>query len=98
MIPVNVAYQGDHWLQQQERAVTFISLGNQIFPFTETGVAAPGIQQAPNHKGRIHAGLGQQAGCKTRGRGFAVGTGNRNPAPEPHQLTQHFRSWYNRDP
>ena len=59
VIAIDVGHQGHDRLQQQERPVTFIRLGHQVFSGSQPGVAAPGIEQAADDKSGVHARLGQ---------------------------------------
>ena len=95
VIPVDIRDQGNHGLQQQERSVAFIRLGNQVLTLSKTGIAAPGVQQTANDESGVHSGFGQQAGSEAgRGR-LAMRAGNRDTAPEAHQFSQHFCPGYN---
>ena len=97
MVGIDVGDHGHHGQQVQERRIGLIRFDNNVVTRPEFGIGTGAVQPTADDEGGVQATLGQDARHQAGGRGFAVGTGNRNALLEPHQLRQHQRTRHDRN-
>ena len=90
MVVIDIGNNCHHRLQIEKRRVTFVRFSHEVIAKAKPGMPAGTDELATNHVSRIDITPRQHTRNQTGGGGLAMGSGNRNAAPETHQLGQHF--------
>ena len=94
VVLVDIGNDRQNGIEHQEGSVGLVRLGNQEITRTEACIGSCSFQSAADHEGRIHAGLGQDAGDEAGCCGLAMGAGDGNALLEAHQFSQHHGARY----
>ena len=97
MLRVDIGDNRDGAIEAQKAAIALVGLDHHPVAGAKAGVAAIGIDDAAvDHRG-IDAARIQQRGNHAGGGGFAMRSGHRHGAFQPHQLGQHFGAAHHGD-
>ena len=90
MIRVLVGDLCDGRRQAKESAVALVCFHNDPFARAQPRIGAIGVDDAAIDHGRVHAACIEQRRNHRRGRGLAVGAGDRDAGFEPHDFGEHL--------
>ncbi|MPL96742.1 hypothetical protein SDC9_42924 [bioreactor metagenome] len=96
VLGVDVGDDRDGRRQPVERAVRFIGLDHHPLALARPRVRTVSVDDAAVDDGRIEAALVEQRRHHRRGRGLAMGAGDRDVRLQPHQLGQHLGAAHHR--
>ena len=97
VVGVNVGDHRHHGQQIEKGGVGLIGFHHDVVARAQLGIGACAVQASADHKGRVQAGLSQNAGDQAGSSRFPVCAGDRNAALESHQLGQHERARHHGD-
>ena len=96
MIGIGIGDHRDGGRQAQEGAVAFIGFHHHPFARAQPRIGAIGVDDAAIDHGGIQAARIQQRRHQGRGGGLAVGAGDGDAGPQPHDLGQHLGAAHQR--
>src|SRR5262249_16575643 len=90
VLAVNGGNNGYDGRKEEEAAIAFVGLDNEIFAAAETRGGSGLIDFAADDERGVEVSGGEDGGDQGGGGGLAVGATDRNAVFEAHQLSQHF--------
>jgi hypothetical protein len=97
VIGVDVGDHRHHRLQVEEGSVGLVRFHYDELARSEPRVGSRRLQPPADHEGRVETTFREHACHEAGRRGLAVGAGDRDALPQPHQLGEHERARHNRD-